>query len=565
MLEAVLASRPAQRVEFRILGPIEVRDGDRALPLGGKRQRALLALLLMRANEVVSRDLLIDELWAGDPPKAAVNVLQSYVSHLRKVLPADVLTTREPGYALEIDLDDLDLHRLERLVEDARTSLGHGDADAASSRLRQALDLWRGEPLADFTHEPFAQAEIARLEEVRLAAVELRVEADLAHGRHAEIVGELEALVAKHPLREHLRALLMLALYRGGRQVEALASYRDARRILVEDLGIEPGDELQALERRILVHDPDLLEPGAAAVRQGPPEHAGAAEIPLIRGPLLIVSDEGSELAELLALGEPLARDPARELILARIVPSDAELAEAVRELHETRASLLARGVDVRAAAFTSPEPGNEVVRLAKEQEAQLVLLSAAADLLGDGVALGDLRAVLLGAPCDVAVAAAGKTQLAPEDGRTVLVPFGGAEHEWAALELAAWLAGAAGAGLRLLGTEADPEGGKRDASRLLATASLLVQRVTGVAAEPLLVPPGEDAVVEAADDAGLVVVGFPDDWRSRGIGRVRLSVARRTRATTVLVRGGLRPGGLSPKESVTRFSWTLVRGASEQ
>ena len=245
-------------MEFRILGPLEVWDGGCEVSLGGRKPRALLALLLLHPNEVVAADRLIDELWGEDSPERAAAALRVNVSRLRKALPQDVLTTRSPGYVVRVEPDELDLHRFERLVDEARSLLARGLTADASERLRDALSLWRGPALADFAYESFAQAAIARLEEIRLAAVELRIDADLALGRHDELVGELEALVAEHPLRERLRMYLMTALYRSGRQAEALDAYKDARRALVDGLGIDPSPALQELERAILRQDPSL-------------------------------------------------------------------------------------------------------------------------------------------------------------------------------------------------------------------------------------------------------------------------------------------------------------------
>ena len=244
-------------MEFRILGPLEVVDGDRKVPLGGSRQRALLALLLLRANEVVATDTLIDQLWGDAPPRTAANTLQYHVSQLRKALGAERILTRAPGYLIRIEEGELDLERFERLAE---------RRDAAS--LQGALALWRGDALADVRDQPFAEAEIGRLEELRLGAFEARVEADLALGRHAELVPELESLVRKHPLRERLRGQLMLALYRCGRQADALEVYRSGRRLLDEELGLKPDDELQRLERAILNHDPSLNSPVVSGVRR---------------------------------------------------------------------------------------------------------------------------------------------------------------------------------------------------------------------------------------------------------------------------------------------------------
>jgi DNA-binding SARP family transcriptional activator len=243
-------------MEFRILGPLEVADGDVVVPLAGAKQRALLAILLLGANEVVSSDRLIDELWGEQSPESGRAALQVRVSQLRKALGdgGELILTRAPGYVLRLEREQLDLHRFERLV---------GEADAAepavaAGRLREALALWRGPALADLAYESFARAAIGRLEELRLAALEKRIEADLALGRHAELVAEVEALVGEHPLRERLRAQLMLALYRCGRQADALAVYRTTRRALVKELGIEPSPPLRELEQAILRQNPSL-------------------------------------------------------------------------------------------------------------------------------------------------------------------------------------------------------------------------------------------------------------------------------------------------------------------
>src|SRR4051812_41818195 len=241
-------------MEFRLLGPLEVVERDRVLVLGGGRQRALFAVLLLHANEVVSADRLIDGMWEETPPATAGKIVQVYVSRLRKALGKGRLVTRSPGYLLRVDRSELDLARFEQLVAEA------GTADPrAALKLREALALWRGPPLADVEYEPFARPEIVRLAELRWAALEQRIDTDLAAGRHAELVGELEALIAEHPLRERLRCQLMLALYRSGRQAEALDVYRQARRELSEQLGLEPGEELKRLEQAILRQDRGLV------------------------------------------------------------------------------------------------------------------------------------------------------------------------------------------------------------------------------------------------------------------------------------------------------------------
>jgi DNA-binding SARP family transcriptional activator len=241
----------------------------RAVEIRGKKQRELLAILIVHANEVVSTDRLIDALWEEGAPHTGRKALQVYVSGLRKILGKERLRTRAPGYSLALGPDALDSERFATLLEDGRRALAAGEPDRASDILDLALALWHGPALADFTYASFAQEEIARLEELRVAALEERVEAALALGRHAETVVELEALVAKHTLRERPRAQLMLALYRSGRQAEALQVYQEGRRALSEELGLEPSQSLQQLERRILEHDA-ALAPAARPARSSP-------------------------------------------------------------------------------------------------------------------------------------------------------------------------------------------------------------------------------------------------------------------------------------------------------
>jgi DNA-binding SARP family transcriptional activator/streptogramin lyase len=245
-------------VEFRILGPLEVEDDGRVLALGGAKQRALLAFLVLHANEAVSRDRLIDELWPESAPETAATAVQVYVSHLRKALGRDVIVTQAPGYLIRVEDGELDLARFEQLATRARTETPAHAADT----LRAALSLWRGPALTELGAS-FARPERAHLEEQRLAALEHRIDADLELGRHGQLVPELERLVYEHPLRERLRGQLMLALYRSGRQAEALDVYRSGRRLLDDELGLEPGAELRRLERAILEQDPALATPHA--------------------------------------------------------------------------------------------------------------------------------------------------------------------------------------------------------------------------------------------------------------------------------------------------------------
>ncbi len=262
-------------MDFRILGPLEVLDGDRHLALGGTRQRALLALLLLHANEVVSSDRLTAELWGEDRLEDASKALQVAVSRLRRTLEpqraagqaSELLVTRAPGYELRLEHGQLDVHRFEDRLAGGREALAAGDLTAAADKLTGALALWRGPPLADLGYESFSQVEIGRLEELRTSALEERIATDLEFGRHVDLVAEVEELVRRHPLRERLREQLMLALYRCGRQADALEVYQDARRALTEELGIEPSRELRDLQRAILRQDPalDRRPPGTAA------------------------------------------------------------------------------------------------------------------------------------------------------------------------------------------------------------------------------------------------------------------------------------------------------------
>jgi DNA-binding SARP family transcriptional activator len=245
-------------VEFHILGPLEVADGDRAISLEAPKQRALLSVLLLHPNEVVSSARLIDELWGERPPATATKVVQTYVSQLRRVLGPGVIATRPPGYMLRVQEDALDAERFRRLTAEARRLAANGEQERAGVLFREALLLWRGPPLADVVFESFARNEVEQLEEERLGALMDRIDCELALGHHEGLAGELETFVKRYPLRERLRAQLMLALYRSGRQADALATYQDARRALVGELGLEPSRELQALEGAILNQDPAL-------------------------------------------------------------------------------------------------------------------------------------------------------------------------------------------------------------------------------------------------------------------------------------------------------------------
>ena len=269
-------------MDFRILGPLEVLDEGRSLALAGSKPRALLALLLLHANETLTTDRLIDELWGERAPAGAAKTLQMHISRLRKALAgsdgsgrASPIVTRERGYELALDPEQLDSHRFERLLARGRAELAGDRADSAVRAFEEALALWRGDPLADLAYEPFALPEIARLDDLRVATLEQLIEAKLALGGHAEVVEQLEVLIGEHPYRERLRAQLMLALYRCDRQADALQAYQDARTILVEELGIEPGERLRELEHAVLAQDPVLAWPTVKAVEIAPVRDAG--------------------------------------------------------------------------------------------------------------------------------------------------------------------------------------------------------------------------------------------------------------------------------------------------
>jgi DNA-binding SARP family transcriptional activator len=268
----------ACRVEFRVLGPVEARADGRRVEVAGSRQRALLALLLLSRGSTVSRARLVDDMWGEQDPQGSVKTLQVAVSRLRRDLGdgAQRLVTTPQGYRLHIEPGELDLARFEALCEEGRRELATGSGERAAARLRAALAEWRGPPLADVSLEPFAPAEIATLEALHAAALEDRIEADLASGRHGEVVPELEALVARHPFRERLRGQLMLALYRAGRQSDALAAYRQAVRTLDAELGLRPWPELERLERAILAQDPALERGPPAAAEAAAPDHRRA-------------------------------------------------------------------------------------------------------------------------------------------------------------------------------------------------------------------------------------------------------------------------------------------------
>jgi DNA-binding SARP family transcriptional activator len=287
MESATVPPGTTRELEFRLLGPLEVAERDAQLPLRGQKQRALLAIMLIHAGEVLATDRLVDLLWGEHPPRTATTSLQNFVAQLRKVLPPDLLVTKPSAYQLRVSPDQIDVRRFERLVREAK-------AENPSRRvelLRDALALWRGAALCDFRYEPFAESETHRLEELRLDAIEQRVDAELELGRGPEVIAELESLVGENPLREGFRGQLMLALYRAGRQAEALQTYHDARHVLVDELGIEPRPALQELYRSILRQE-RTLERAAPARRVE--DHVGDVVKALLGGRLVVVLGPGA-------------------------------------------------------------------------------------------------------------------------------------------------------------------------------------------------------------------------------------------------------------------------------
>jgi DNA-binding SARP family transcriptional activator/DNA-binding beta-propeller fold protein YncE len=320
---AAVSPAEAGRLTFRILGPLTAVRNGAEVRLAGARQKALLTYLLLHANRVVATERLIDELFGDEPPEHALNSVHAGISRLRRQLGGGAaggppIVTRPPGYLLDLAPGDLDLHEFEGLVEKGRRQLESGNAEAASQTLRDALGLWRGDPLTDLSAYAFAREEAARLEELRLATVAERIEADLALGRHGEVIRELEALVGAHPLRERLRAQLMLALYRSGRQADALQVYQETRRALVTELGLEPGKPLQRLEQQILTQDPELDLP----ISRRPAHEVAEPTVAVRRLRPLAAGTVGAVVLALVIAAVVIARRDRGPASLAAIAPN---------------------------------------------------------------------------------------------------------------------------------------------------------------------------------------------------------------------------------------------------
>jgi DNA-binding SARP family transcriptional activator len=541
----------AAAVEYRILGPLEVTLGGRPIRLGGKVQRSVLGVLLLHANEPISPERLVDTVWGAAPPPSAAHAVSEYVSRLRKQLGAEAIGHTPGGYVLCVAPGSLDLEHFEELVRQARLELASDDAGRACELLDEALALWRGRPFADTRLEDFTQSHLARIGELRLAAISMRAEGKLSLGRTDEVIPELEAVTVEHPYDERLAGLLMLALYRADRQADALACYQATRSRLAEHLGIEPSRSLQELERKILAQDASIsLEP---------------AEIEPIRS-VVVLPRRLDQLGALAALAGPLgrSRNP-HEVILTWIEPPgpaaevSGVLAEASAVLARLRARLIDGGARARVAVFTAADRGEDVLRLAQRPEVDLLVLGSDLSELEDGRFGPELSRALAVAPCDVALWFERDDPAPVADDGPILVPFGALDHDWAALELAAWLATTTGRTLVLLGAASGSNGGSRDASRMLADAGLLIQRASGVVAEPRLVEPGRAGLLETIGEGSLVVSALSERWFAEGLGATRLELARSARSPVLFLRRGRRPSGLSPPDSLTLYRWSMT------
>jgi DNA-binding SARP family transcriptional activator len=533
-LNGLIGSEPSM-VEFRVLGPFDVVSDGVPIDLGGARRRALLALLVLSAGKVIGSERLVDELWGERPPATAGHVLHVYVSALRKLLPADVIVSRPPGYVLEVAPEAIDLQRFERLVAVGRKALQAGDPQAAASAFDDGLALWRGPVLEDFAADEFVQAEARRLDELRLAARELRAEAGIGLGGGPEVIAELEALSREHPYRERGHALLMRALAADGRQAEALAAYQAVRARLDDELGIEPGEELRAAHLAVLRQE---VTPVAAPA------------VVASRGVVLAVAGDPQRLAAVAAVADAAALGSDRELIVACVLPrgeTPPDVAGAARVAADVRRTVRS---EARSAAFASRDEAHDIAALAAENEADLVLLDIGQLESGRARLPQSVRSCLEAVTADVALLAGDP----PLPGTLIAAPFGGGTHDWAATELAALIARGGGGSLRLIGvTTADD-----DASRLVARAALAVQRAVGLDAEPALAEAGVESLVAAAGGSGGLVIGVSDRWRSEGLGETRRALVA-SAGSALVVRRGVRPGLLAPPDARTRFGWSAA------
>jgi DNA-binding SARP family transcriptional activator/nucleotide-binding universal stress UspA family protein len=540
-------------VSLGLLGPVELRRDGVVVPVGAAKKRMILAVLGLSGGEVVSADRLIDTVWGERPPPSAGKALQVYVSQLRDAAePArhapSVIISQAPGYALALPPQAVDVRVFERLWDEGRRLRASESPDTSADVLSRALALWRGPPLADLAYEEAFTQDVSRLEEMRWTCLEDRIDADLAAGRHADVIADLEDLTHRYPLRERARGLLMLAYYRSGRQSDALHAYRRMRATLVGELGLEPSRALAELERQILQQDPALDE---AVARPVPRRAAGPASQTRT---ILAVGESVGSLTGLLQVASPLARATGAELVIVTVLPAPTAeeadaLAAATRELSDRGARLEDEGVVARVAAFSTPTPGADLVKFAAHHDVAMILANGANT---DDRWPATISELLSSAACDVVLSFPSRD---PPAGAAILVPFGGGEHDWAALELAAHLARLRDAPLVITG--AASEGGA-DASRMLAVASLIVQRTVGVIPEPVIVAPGAAGILDHARGAELIVVGVSARYGTEGLGHTRETIVREASVPVLAVRHGRRPGLLTPPERLTRFGWSL-------
>ena len=497
-------------MQYRLLGPLEVLDGERSVDIGGGRRRSLLRSPPdPRERGDLGRPARRPALGRAPDADRRQEPSGTRVGPSQATGRGDEgpILTRGGGYLLQVDPDDVDSLPLRAVAGRVRSAAGGGRLGprrgAGSTRRSRCGEghLWRGSS----TSTSYSR----RSRDSRsfgLRALESRAEVLLALGEHARLVGELEPLVRAHPLRERFSGQLMLALYRSARQAEALEVYQGARRELAEQRGLEPSEALKRLELAILQQDPAIDGP-----RQALGDDAGGTSPRACERALLIVPWALERIDPLLVLAESLsASEPPREIVIASVVPAE-EVGAATAILARRRDDLLSRGLEARTAAFSSPTPGHDVLRFAGEDDVELLVTEA-----GRAPLDGETRVLLEHAPCDVAlmVDTGGPMQAGP-----IVVPFGAAWHDWAALSLGASVARATGAPLRLIGAAADARGDGRDASRLLGDASLIVQRSSGVIAEPLLGRSGREGVMALADRAGLLVVALSERWPDEGLG----------------------------------------------
>ena len=443
------------------------------MPVGAAKKRMILAVLGLSGGEVVSADRLIDAVWGERPPPSAGKALQVSVSQLRDAVEPtrrapSVIISQAPGYALALPPQAVDVRVFERLWDEG-AGCHKRESRLGRRRALRALALWRGPPLADLAYEEAFTQDASRLEEMRWTCLEDRIDADLAAGRHAGAIADLEDLTHRYPLRERACGLLMLAYYRSGRQADRFthiagcgqhwsATWASSRPALAE------------LERQILQQNPALDEAVA-----GPVPRRAAGRASQMRT-IMAVGESVGSLTGLLEVASPLARASGAELVVVSALPPPAAeeadaLAAATGELSDRRARLEDEGVVARVAAFSTPTPGADLVKFAAHHDVAMILANGANT---DDRWPSTISELLSSAACDVVLSFPNGD---PPSGVAVLVPFGGGQHDWAALELAAYLARLSDAPLVLVGAAAP---GGADASRMLAVASLIVKRTFG-------------------------------------------------------------------------------------